>query len=191
MVLRCRPALAAALVAALALAGCSTSDALDSVSDTISSFNPFGTNKKPLPGQRQAVFPEGVPGVQQGVPKELIAGSPEYIAANTPPEAQPKVEEKPKPVRRASRPAPQPQRQASRPKPPRQPPAPREATAPPPAAAPSGRSAWESVPTTPSAQPTAPAQTRPAQTRPAQTQQWPSQANQPVPTIWPDPPKAQ
>lgn len=33
-------------------------------------LNPFGDNKKPLPGERKPVFPEGVPGVTQGVPPE-------------------------------------------------------------------------------------------------------------------------
>ncbi len=37
----------------LGLAGC----------ESLDSFNPFGENKKPLPGTRQQVFPEGVPGV--------------------------------------------------------------------------------------------------------------------------------
>jgi hypothetical protein len=30
--------------------------------------------KKPLPGDRKAVFPEGVPGVPQGVPADLVQG---------------------------------------------------------------------------------------------------------------------
>jgi hypothetical protein len=30
--------------------------------------------KKPLPGERKALFPEGVPGVEQGVPPELQRG---------------------------------------------------------------------------------------------------------------------
>jgi len=35
----------------------------------------FLDTKKKLPGERKPVFPEGVPGVQQGVPKELYKGS--------------------------------------------------------------------------------------------------------------------
>lgn len=46
-----RGALALGLV--LGCAGC----------ESLDSFNPFGDNKKPLPGTRQQVFPEGVPGV--------------------------------------------------------------------------------------------------------------------------------
>ena len=53
-----------------ALAGCSSvynwdpSDLLD-----------FLDTKKKLPGERKPVFPEGVPGLEQGVPKELYKGS--------------------------------------------------------------------------------------------------------------------
>jgi hypothetical protein len=73
--------IAAVLPLALALAGCETSgiwDSANSVSDkfqdALADFSPFGTAKKPLPGERRAVFPEGVPGVQQGVPAELMRG---------------------------------------------------------------------------------------------------------------------
>src|SRR5262245_11780715 len=66
---------------ALTLGGCETSsfwdsanNASDKFSDMMSDFSPFGTAKKPLPGERRAVFPEGVPGVQQGVPQELMRG---------------------------------------------------------------------------------------------------------------------
>src|SRR5262245_28789948 len=65
----------------LTLGGCETSsfwdsanNASDRFSDMLGEFNPFGTSKKPLPGERRAVFPEGVPGVQQGVPQELMRG---------------------------------------------------------------------------------------------------------------------
>ena len=34
----------------------------------------FGT-KKPLPGERKALFPEGVPGVARGVPQDLVKGN--------------------------------------------------------------------------------------------------------------------
>ena len=67
--------LAAVAMIAFALAGCESSQILDKVQDSVSDFNPFGTGKKPLPGERKALFPEGVPGVQQGVPAELVAGS--------------------------------------------------------------------------------------------------------------------
>jgi hypothetical protein len=65
--------IAAAVVIALsgALAGCSGG---------LSSFDPsdlldFLDTKKKLPGERKPVFPEGVPGLEQGVPKELYKGS--------------------------------------------------------------------------------------------------------------------
>jgi hypothetical protein len=68
----------------------------------------FGlSEKKKLPGDRKAVFPEGVPGVSQGIP-------PEYIKGNQPPETaqalpaepaktaavEPANEAKPKPKRK-------------------------------------------------------------------------------------------
>src|SRR5580704_8208874 len=65
--------IAAAVLISLsgALAGCSSglynwdpSDMLDWL-DT----------KKKLPGERKPVFPDGVPGLEQGVPKELYKGS--------------------------------------------------------------------------------------------------------------------
>lgn len=57
----------------------------DSLSDMVHDFNPLGASKKPLPGERRAVFPEGVPGVQQGVPTEMVRGSqPAQQTAATP-----------------------------------------------------------------------------------------------------------
>src|SRR5437588_1541922 len=56
---------------ATALAGCSSglynwdpTDLLD-----------FLDTKKKLPGERKPVFPDGVPGLEQGVPKDLYKGS--------------------------------------------------------------------------------------------------------------------
>jgi hypothetical protein len=75
----------AALVGlALGLSGCG---------GKMNSFDPtdwldFLDTKKPLPGDRKPVFPEGVPGVEQGVPKELYKGAPQQDdAAATPPPA--------------------------------------------------------------------------------------------------------
>ena len=77
--------------------------------------------KKKLPGERQNVFPNGVPGVAQGVPPELVKGNQlpadaEVVAAPEPP----KAEEKPKPKPRTAAPrrppatvAPQAQQQQS------------------------------------------------------------------------------
>ena len=61
----------------------------------------FLDTKKRAPGERKPVFPEGVPGISQGVPKDLVRGSQESRdaqAATTapppeaaaPPPAQPK-----------------------------------------------------------------------------------------------------
>src|SRR5207237_1413713 len=65
--------IAAAVLVALsaALAGCSGG---------LSSFDPTDMldwldTKKKLPGERKPVFPEGVPGLEQGVPKDLYKGA--------------------------------------------------------------------------------------------------------------------
>jgi len=64
---------AAAVLIAIsgALAGCSSG---------LSGFDPsdlldFLDTKKKLPGERKPVFPDGVPGLEQGVPKELYKGA--------------------------------------------------------------------------------------------------------------------
>jgi len=84
---------AAVLTIGLALGGCSSFDPAE--------WTDFLTAKKPLPGERKAVFPEGVPGVSQGVPTELTKGYQESQAAQAsaaPAEESAKAEaEKPKP----------------------------------------------------------------------------------------------
>jgi hypothetical protein len=45
--------------------------------------------KKKLPGERKPVFPEGVPGLEQGVPKELYKGAQQQQDANAPVAALP------------------------------------------------------------------------------------------------------
>lgn len=63
----CRLVAAAALIAVSGLlAGCSNTGSFDPTD----LFDGFDTKKK-LPGSRQPVFPEGVPGLEQGVPREL------------------------------------------------------------------------------------------------------------------------
>jgi hypothetical protein len=62
-------ALAAALGFALLTSGCGTS-----------SFDPtdmfdFLDTKKKLPGDRKPVFPEGVPGIERGVPPDMMKGA--------------------------------------------------------------------------------------------------------------------
>jgi hypothetical protein len=64
------------LVSALALplGGCgSMGDAFDP--SGWFSGDLFGAKKK-LPGERKPVFPEGVPGVTQGIPQDLVKGNP-------------------------------------------------------------------------------------------------------------------
>src|SRR6202165_1681334 len=90
--------IAASVLIALsgALAGCSSG---------LSSWDPtdlldFLDTKKKLPGERKPVFPEGVPGLEQGVPKDLYKGSAQQqldqqnaqatAAASAPPPEQPK-----------------------------------------------------------------------------------------------------
>src|SRR6202000_1693863 len=56
------------------------SGAVGGCASQINSFDPMGwldflDTKKKLPGERKPVFPDGVPGVEQGVPKELYKGS--------------------------------------------------------------------------------------------------------------------
>ncbi len=95
---------AGALSLALFAGGCESFDLTDL----------FPDGKKKLAGERRPVFPDGVPGVPQGVPPELMKGyqppenAADPAAAVPPPEATP--EKKPKP-------APKPRRAAARPKP--------------------------------------------------------------------------
>src|ERR1700675_1386236 len=112
--------IAAAVVIALSgvLAGCSSS---------LSNFDPsdlldFLDTKKKLPGERKPVFPDGVPGLEQGVPKELYKGSRQEqldqqnaqaaSAPTTPPPEDPKAKRaakgKKQPATASTAPAPEP-----------------------------------------------------------------------------------
>src|SRR3954465_3642487 len=64
--------IAATILIALssALAGCGSMGNFDPT-DLLD----FLDTKKKLPGDRKPVFPDGVPGLEQGVPKELYKGS--------------------------------------------------------------------------------------------------------------------
>ena len=83
----------------------SLSGALAGCSDSLSNWDPtdmldFLDTKKKIPGERKPVFPEGVPGLEQGVPKQLYKGSAQEqidqqnaqaaAAASAPPAAAPK-----------------------------------------------------------------------------------------------------
>ncbi len=113
-----RTALAALLIGlAPALGGCADFD--------LDKLDVLGLNKKkPLPGERHAVFPEGVPGVTQGIPPDLMKGQAqsqlgaavpldniaqqpaegEQKTAAAPAEEKPKAKPKPKPKKVAARP---------------------------------------------------------------------------------------
>ena len=102
--------IAAAVVIALsgALAGCSGG---------MSSFDPSDLldwldTKKKLPGDRKPVFPDGVPGLEQGVPKELYKGSAQEQldqqnaqAAAAPPPEEPKSKQATKSKGKSKQPA--------------------------------------------------------------------------------------
>ena len=91
--------IAAAVLVALsaALAGCSSSLGSWDPSDLLDFFD----TKKKLPGERKEVFPDGVPGLEQGVPKDLYKGAVEQqqldqqnaeaAAAAAPPPEEPKT----------------------------------------------------------------------------------------------------
>jgi len=89
-----RVILLAMLPLATSLSGCGTfwdgaNSLTDKFSDAMHDFNPFGTGKKPLPGERRPVFPEGVPGVQQGIPPDLMRHNPQAAEVEQPPGAEP------------------------------------------------------------------------------------------------------
>jgi hypothetical protein len=102
----------AALAFGLALSGCDSFDPLDKFQDW-----DLLSSKTPIKGERKEVFPQGVPGVPQGVPPEMVKG---YQA---PPEAPPPVIEakadKKTKKKRAAEPAP-PRKQARKNAPPQQ-----------------------------------------------------------------------
>src|ERR1700740_2882987 len=89
--------IAAAILIAFsgALAGCSSGLSNLEPPDLLDWLD----TKKKLPGKREPVFPEGVPGLEQGVPKDLYKGAqqqqqqdvPPVAAAQQPPPAGPKA----------------------------------------------------------------------------------------------------
>jgi hypothetical protein len=105
--------IAASVLIALsgALAGCSSG---------LSNWDPtdmldFLDTKKKLPGERKPVFPDGVPGLEQGVPKELYKGSAQEqldqqnaqaaAAAAAPPPEEPKSKQATKSKGKSKQPA--------------------------------------------------------------------------------------
>jgi hypothetical protein len=103
---------ASALSLGLTLGGCGSFDTSGFDPTEIFSSDMFNTKKK-LQGERRAVFPEGTPGVSQGVPEDLVKGyqpptEPAPVAAQ--PE-EPKAKPKPRP-KTVARPAPPPEERA-------------------------------------------------------------------------------
>jgi hypothetical protein len=83
-------ATAVLIVFSAVLAGCSSSFGSDF--DPTDLLDWLDTKKK-LPGERKPVFPEGVPGMEQGVPKEMYKGAQQddpnaQALAAQPPQAQ-------------------------------------------------------------------------------------------------------
>jgi hypothetical protein len=152
----------------LSLGACDSLDNLTNMLDT----------KKRLPGDRRPVFPDGVPGVEMGVPPEMMKGYQEKQqaeqaqtppgapaagqgAAGQAPQAAQEPAEKPKPKKVVTRPKPKPApsdtaQQAGQP------------------AAPAQTAAW----------PTQQAQPAPAQATAPWPSQQPQQAQQ-APAAWP------
>ncbi|KYK50200.1 MULTISPECIES: hypothetical protein [Bradyrhizobium] len=75
------------------LGGCSSFDPSDMLD--------FLDTKKKLPGDRKPVFPEGVPGLEQGVPRELYKGAQQQPDPNAPAVAALPAEPPPEPARPA------------------------------------------------------------------------------------------
>jgi hypothetical protein len=95
-----------AAFASFALSACSSDFDPGDFADKLDFFHL--NEKKKLPGERKELFPGGVPGVEQGIPPDLVKG---YQAPQTPPEAQeaqtpPAQAEKPKPKPRVAHRAP-------------------------------------------------------------------------------------
>jgi hypothetical protein len=161
---------AAALMTGLVLAGCETGGISDKLGDLTDSFSDLipGGGKKKLPGDRKPVFPEGIPGVAQGVPPELVKGNqpPPDAVETLPPAKQAAVEpEKPKPKTK---------KKIVQKPPPQSPVQPTQSTT------------WQ-APT--QQQPPAQWPAPPTQQQPSA--QWPAPPNQPpAPAAWPAPPPA-
>jgi len=173
----------------LVLAACTPGGQFDPTS--LFANDMFDTKKK-LQGQREPVFPNGVPGTSSGIPQDLVKGyqpppddtaadangTPDTAAAPAKPEpkAQPKPKPKPKVARApAAAPAPKPTRITVGPAA-----ATRAPASPPPQGGVAQQSPWPAPP-----QAATPDQTNwPAPPPPAPAQQ----AAQPSQSIWPNPP---
>jgi len=104
----------ATLALAATLAGCDSFDPLDKFQDW-----DIMSSKTPIKGERREVFPQGVPGVPQGVPPDMVKGY------QPPPEAPPpvieaKVEKKAKKKKAVDQAAPPPKKSVRKKTPPPQ-----------------------------------------------------------------------
>ena len=166
-------AILVASVVALPLGGCANMD-----------FDPgewfageLFSSKKPLPGERKPVFPEGVPGASKGIPPELVKGNELAVQEVAPPVTEPvAIVEEPKAAPKAkAKPKPKP-KTAARP------------------AEPEQDGVWPQQPQEPPPQRQQPAQQPPRQQQQQSQQQvqWPdppSSQPRPQPGVqWPDPP---
>jgi len=141
--------------------------------------------KKKLPGERRPLFPEGVPGVTQGIPPEYMKGhtaeqpGAAINAATTPPAAG-----EPAKQTAAAQPA-EPQKPKAKPKPK---PKPRQAARKPTQVTVQPSSAGQAQPAPAAQQPAATAWPEPAQQAPQQEQSpWPA-TQQSAPAPWPSAP---
>lgn len=75
------------------LGGCSSFDPSDMLD--------FLDTKKKLPGDRKPVFPEGVPGLEQGVPRDMYKGAQQQPDPNAPAVAALPAEPPPEPAKGA------------------------------------------------------------------------------------------
>jgi len=80
----------AALALAVTLSGCDSFDPLDKFQDW-----DLLSSKTPLKGDRKEVFPQGVPGVPQGVPPDMMKGY-QPPPEQPPPVVEAKAEKKPR-----------------------------------------------------------------------------------------------
>ncbi|MHC2370838.1 hypothetical protein ACVIQT_005486 [Bradyrhizobium diazoefficiens] len=156
------------------LGGCSSFDPSDMLD--------FLDTKKKLPGDRKPVFPEGVPGLEQGVPKDMYKGAQQQPDPNAPAVAALPTEPPPEPAKPAK---------GAKAKKPRQPAASAAAPADAPAGEVDGEAQPEAAPPAAAPQPkqkivrkrtTAPPPDQPVQqAQPTQTTQQQSQGGFPAP----------
>jgi hypothetical protein len=142
--------------------------------DALETFELFDTKKK-LPGERKPVFPEGIPGVQSGIPAELVKGHHEYEHADVTDPAKVAAEAA------ASTPKPKPLKPPPAPKP-----AATASTAPPRPAKPPTQSAQSQPAPQSTGSTTAAAPPQPSGAPQAiAPQPWPGQNSSGTPTRWP------